>query len=463
MATIKEREGKNGISYLIRVSGGYNIDGEQVVQSMTWKPTPGMTAKQIEKELRRQAVLFEEHCSGRSGGGSVKFETFAKQWFQEYAEHALRPRTIDSLHQLEGRVYAAIGHIHVDKLNGRNIQSFINNLSEDGVRVNRERATIKKALGPVIKEKGLTQRTLADASRVSRTTISAACRGTPIAMETAQKIAKALGVDTKVLFSQTKPIKKLSPKTIRNYHGFISSVLSYAVRMGIIQNNPARNVALPPMEQGEKECYTIEEAQHFLDTLEQAPSKYRAFFILAIYGGFRRGELLGLEWSDLDFENCIVTIRRTSQYTKGRGVFTDTTKTAKSRRSLKLPASVFAVLRQHRATQAQERLLMGDRWNDTNRLFVTAEGQPMRPNTPYYWLKDFCKSTGQRFLGVHQFRHLNASLLINSGADPGTVSSSLGHSQISTTLNIYTHTFAEAQARAGEAVAAALDRGIKTG
>lgn len=106
---------------------------------------------------------------------------------------------------------------------------------------------------------------------------------------------------------------------------------------------------------------------------------------------------------------------------------------------------------------------MGDRWKDTNRLFVTAEGCPMRPSTPYYWLKSFCKATGQRFLGVHQFRHLNASLLIDSGADPRTVSSSLGHSQVSTTLNIYTHTFEAAQARAGEAVAAALERNIKTG
>lgn len=463
MATIKKREGKGGVSYLIRVSGGYSVDGEQVVQSMTWKPTPGMTARQTEKELQRQAVLFEERCSGQSGGGSVKFETFAKQWFKEYAEHTLRPRTLDSLHQLEGRSYAAIGHIHIDKLNGRNIQSFINNLSEDGVRVNREHATIKKPLGPVIKQKGLTQRTLADAAHVSRTTISVACRGEPVAAETAQKIAAVLGVDVKVLFSQNKPTKKLSPKTIRNYHGFISSVLSYAVRMGIIQNNPARNVALPPMAHCEKECYALEEAQHFIDSLSKAPAKYRAFCFLAIYGGFRRGELLGLEWSDLDFDSRVITIRRTSQYTKSRGIFTDTTKTTKSKRSLKLPPSVFDVLRQHRAVQAQERLLMGDRWNDTNRLFVTAEGQLMRPNTPYYWLEDFCKSTGQRFLGVHQFRHLNASLLINSGADPGTVSSSLGHSQISTTLNIYTHTFAEAQARAGEAVAAALERGVNTG
>ena len=102
---------------------------------------------------------------------------------------------------------------------------------------------------------------------------------------------------------------------------------------------------------------------------------------------------------------------------------------------------------------------MGDQWHDSQRLFVNAFGQPMHPNTPYHWLKDFCQETGQRFLGVHHFRHLNASLLINSGADVRTVSASLGHSQVTTTLNIYAHTFAEAQARAGEAVAEALALG----
>ena len=105
---------------------------------------------------------------------------------------------------------------------------------------------------------------------------------------------------------------------------------------------------------------------------------YRTFFVLAIYGGFRRGEILGLEWPDLDFENCVVSIRRTSQYLKERGVFTDTTKTAKSRRTLKLPVEVFDVLKQHRADQALTRLQLGDQWHDSQRLFVNAFGQPMQ-------------------------------------------------------------------------------------
>lgn len=243
---------------------------------------------------------------------------------------------------------------------------------------------------------------------------------------------------------------KLSAKTIRNHAVFVSSVLDYAVKMEAIQDNPCSRVVLPPLEHKEKEVYTLEEAQHFLDSLEAAPLRYQAFFTLAIFGGFRRGELLGLEWPDIDFEGQTVSVRRTSLYTKARGIFTDTTKTWGSQRTLKLPASVFTVLRRYRAEQAQQRLLLGDRWTAGDRLFTNTDGGFMHPNAPYKWLKDFCGRTGQRFLGLHMFRHLSATLLIGGGADVRSVSAALGHSQTSTTLNIYTHSIAEAQARASD-------------
>lgn len=390
MATIRKREGKAGTSYLIRSSCGYDVSGKQVMRSMTWRPNPGMTAKQIERELNRQAVLFDERCAAQSvGNGNVKFETFARQWFEEYAQPNLKAMTIARMHQQEGRVYAAIGHIRLDKLTTRHIQRLIQSLGEEGQN---------KFTGG-----------------------------------------------------------KLSPGTIKKHIDLVSAILSYAVKMGIIQDNPCSRATLPPLEQKEKEVYTLEEAQRFLDSLEAAPLRYQAFFTLAIYSGLRRGELLGLEWADLDFEASIITVRRSSLYTKANGIFTDSTKTRGSYRTLKLSSAVFNVLKRHRANQAKERLLMGDRWTAGDRLFTTSEGKPLHPNAPYKWLERFCGETGQRFLGIHAFRHLNASLMIGGGADVRTVSARLGHSQASTTLNLYAHSFAEAQARAGEVVANLLE------
>lgn len=454
MATIKKREGKTGTSYLIRASCGYDLSGRQVERSMTWKPAPGMTPKQIEKELNRQAVLFDEKCAAQgAGNGNIKFEAFAKQWIAEYAEPNLRPRTVARLHQLEGRTYTALGHIRLDKLTARHIQSFIDNLGEDGISTKRDLAKPKSNFLKVLDEHKLTQKALSERSAVSRSTISSLCRGEGVTLSTAEKLSEALKANIKALFTIQKGSGKLAPKSIQHYLSFVSSVMDYAFRFGMIPENPCKRVTIPTAPTPERECYTIEEAQAFLESLDKAPTKYRAFFVLAIYGGLRRGELLGLEWQDIDFQTQIIKIQRTSQYLKDRGIFTDETKTQKSRRTLKLPACVFEVLRTHRSEQLVERLRMGDQWKDSRRLFTHLDGSPMHPNTPYHWLKRFCEETGQRFLGVHAFRHLNASLLINSGVDVRTVSASLGHSQVTTTLNIYAHTFEEAQAKASEAVA----------
>ena len=111
-------------------------------------------------------------------------------------------------------------------------------------------------------------------------------------------------------------------------------MFSYAVKMGMIQYNPCRAVTLPPLETGkEKTCYTLEEAQAFLDALADAPLCWQVFFSLALFGGFRREELCGFEFSDFDFERCTVSVRRASLYTASEGIFTAPTKTTKSRRT----------------------------------------------------------------------------------------------------------------------------------
>lgn len=382
---------KRGGSYRIRTSCGYTPEGKQVMKSRTWTPAPGMTERQIEKELTRQMVLFEEECHGSSlTDGHVKFETFARQWQKEYVEKALGKRTQASYEYMSGRIYAALGHFYMDKITSRQIQKFINSLGEAGA-------------------------------------------------------------------NETHPERGLSPKSIKNFLSMISAVFAYAIKMGMLQYNPCRAVTLPPLEAGkEKVCYTLEEAQVFLDALMDAPLRWQVFFTLALFGGFRREELCGFEFQDFDFEQHTVSVRRASIYTPKDGIVTTPTKTAKSRRTLKLPAWIFDLVKRLRAEQARQRLAMGDQWHECGRLFTRADGGPIQPEMAYKWLKRFCEEKGLPFYGVHQFRHLNASLLIYNGEDVRAVSAALGHSQTSTTLNIYAHTFETAQARAADALADAL-------
>lgn len=385
MATIRKR----GNSYQIRVSCGYDTSGNQVVQTMTWKPADGMNKKQIEKELQKQAILFEDKCMKGQVTANIKFQDFAEQWFEEYAKLNLRNTSYERMRQLTVRVYPAIGHLRLDKITSRHIQQFINDLALNG---------------------------------------------------------KSL-----------KNGRPLSRKTAVHHLSFISDVFSYAVKMEMLTDNPCRRVTVPKGEKKEKDIYTLEEVAQLFQLLETAPLKYRTFFALAIYSGFRRGEMLGLEWKDIDWEHNVISVRRTSNYTASKGIYTDTTKTKKSQRSLKFPQSVMDLLCEYKAEQDEEREKLGTKWQDYDRLFVKWDGRPMNNNTPYFWLKEFCEANNFRFCDIHSLRHFYASALINKGVDAAAVSGALGHSTITTTTSIYCHVFNQAQARASEAIASVLD------
>lgn len=257
--------------------------------------------------------------------------------------------------------------------------------------------------------------------------------------------------------NQTHEEKGLSPKSVKNHLSLISSVFSYAIKMGMLQYNPCRAVTLPPLETGkERVCYTMEEAQAFLDALTEAPLRWQVFFSLALFGGFRREELCGFEFGDFDFEQHTVSVRRASLYTPQDGIITAPTKTAKSRRTLKLPAWIFDLVKHLQTDQIRQRLALGDQWRECGRLFTKQDGSSIGLQQPYQWLQKFFADHDLPFYGIHQFRHLNASLLIYNNEDIKTVSAALGHSQTSTTLNIYAHTFETAQVRANEAIAEKL-------
>lgn len=384
MANIRKR----GNSYQIRVGVGYKPDGTQISRSMTWSPAPGMSERQIEKELNRQAVIFEEECKSRSAGGMVKFEIFAEEWFSEYAKPNLRNTTFNFLYHQRLRVYRAIGDTSMEKITVRQLQEFINSLSKDG------------------------------ANEVNG--------------------------------------KPLSPKTVRHVLSLVSDIFAYAVRMGIARENPCVRVVLPKLVRKEKKIYTVEETVRLMELLRKEPVKYRAFFYLLIYSGCRRGELLGLEWRDVDFANCLISIRRTSCYTPDRGTYTDTTKTEQSKRTLKLPQEVMDILCELREFQLRQADIFGDKWVESGRLFTKENGEPQHPNTSYHWLEKFCARNGLPFYGLHSFRHLFASLLVSNGVDIVTVSGVLGHSAVSTTSNIYCHMLEDARVRASDTVASAL-------
>ena len=124
MATIRQR----GDSYQIRVSCGYDTNGKQVIRTKSWKPTANMTAKQIEKELNRQAVMFEDACMNGLITTSIKFSDFIEQWKTEYATSHFKRTTMDTMNHALKRIEEELGHFRMDKINSRTIKNLIQSL-----------------------------------------------------------------------------------------------------------------------------------------------------------------------------------------------------------------------------------------------------------------------------------------------------------------------------------------------
>ena len=245
----------------------------------------------------------------------------------------------------------------------------------------------------------------------------------------------------------------LSAKTITHYYTFISDVFNFAESFDMIKSNPCKNVVLPRKVQKEKKIYSQEEVSALLEKLKGEPLKYQAFFYLAAYSGFRRGEMLGLEWKDIDFDENIISVNRTSNYTPERGIYTDVTKTLRSERTIKVSEYIIDILIDLHEEQLQEmKEYKGKDYIYSDRLFIKSNGGPMYPSTPYAWLKKFCTRNNFPFYGVHTFRHFAASALISAGLDVAPVARTLGHSTPGTTLSIYSHAFNTAQAKAAAAM-----------
>jgi len=454
MATVQKRNN----SYLISTSCGYDNQGKQIRKTMTWKPSPGMTPKQIEKELERQAVLFEEQVrTGHYLSGNVKFADFVETWFKDYAETQLRPLTIQRYKQLKGRTVEALGHLQLERIQPQHLLAFYQNLAEPGIKADTAYICTVD-LKAKIKEKKLKIGQFCELARIADTTLRVAWNGQPVSLQSAQNICDALDMKLKQAFKPKDEEQGLSATTIVHYHTFISAILERAVKWGLIVSNPCRRIDPPKMEKKNPQYLNEADAARMMELLQSEAEPNRTIFNLLLYTGMRRGELLGLEWKDIDLDTGVLSICRTSQYTNERGIFTDDVKTSSSHRSMKLPENLVELLKQYKAWQDGEREKIGDRWEDTDRLFTAWNGAPMSLSSPYVQLQNFLKRHNLPKINIHGLRHTNATLLIAQGVNARTVAGRLGHSMTSTTLNIYSHELQSADAAAAEALEGILGK-----
>jgi len=221
----------------------------------------------------------------------------------------------------------------------------------------------------------------------------------------------------------------------------IKSVLNQAVRWKLVPRNPMDGLERPRAEKQRPRYYDQDIAQRAVEALMEEPMKWRIYFLGALLGGLRRGELNALEWPDVDFAAGGVFVRKSYSTTKDGEPVIKEPKTETSERFVDFPEWYMELLRKYRAQWNEERLAVGTKWLGGERqfLFHRGDGRPIYPTTPAHVWYRIMEKHGLPRIRLHDLRHTAATLLIEAGVDLKTIQERLGHSKYTTTADIYAH------------------------
>ena len=388
MAGSIEKRGKN--SYRLIVSEGYDLHGKPLIH----RKTVHGTKKEAEVELAK--FVTEVQNGLVIDGKALKFSEFVEIWKRDYGSKELAPSTYKRYcRMLETRLLPYFGRFYINKIKPTDIMKFYDLLEKDT---------------QIVRKQGNN------------------------------------GAKTK---------KPLSGKTILEHHRLLRAMLHKAVYWQLIVTNPAERVQPHKARKPKRKSYDDEQTKILLENLEQLSiedTKYKVAIILTVFTGVRLGELMGLEWQDIDFKNGIIRINRSSQYLADLGVFTKVPKTESSIREIAIPEFIVSLLEEYKLWYEDQKSFYGELWTDSDRLFVQAQGKPMHPSTISKWFVKFVAQIGLPVINFHGLRHTNASLLVAQNIDIAVISARLGHAQISTTLDFYVHPLLSHNRKAGYAL-----------
>ena len=369
---------KRGSSYLLVVSMGYDYKGNRIKPKQRTVHSPeGLTPKQREKWLNEQAVLFERECKGL-------------------------PQEVDRSITLAKYTELWFQTIAPGKLAKSTLA--------------RERQDIDRFL-PVLGNLKLT--------------------------ELRSEHFRQLYANLRKVKNQ-KTGKPLSECTVEGVHACLCGILSDAMEGGFLDHNPAWRTYRYAGKKKEKVIADEATTQRLIAALEEESLKYETYFKLIIATGMRRGECCGLQWGDINWQERSIHIQRNVVKVTGEDIIVKETKTVAGDRYVYFSLEMESLLKEFQRECAWEAETYDNRkLEDTDYIFRRHGYRlPMTPTTFTWRFKLILKKHGlPTALNVHSLRHTNASLLIAGGADVATVAGLLGHSQPSTTLDIYTHAF----------------------
>lgn len=312
--------------------------------------------------------------------GRVTVSAFLHQWLEDSATQRLRPKTKASYQQIiRLHINPYIGHIPIQKLQPQHLQHWINILTREGWKRPRTKAD--------------------EAAR--------------------------------------RPEKRgISARTAHYARAILRSALNQAMKWGIVPRNVATLITPPRLVRREMTPLQPEQAHRLIEAADA--HRLGTLITAALALGLRQGEALGLQWRDVDLDAGTLHIRHALQRIDKTWTLTEP-KSPRARRTIVLPGIVIASLKTHRTMQLEERLAAGKDWREQGFVFTTANGNPLEPSNLTRVFRALLKAADVPLIRFHDLRHSCATFLLAQGVDPRTIMETLGHSQISLTLNTYSH------------------------
>ena len=438
---------KRGDTYRITVFVGEDMQGRQRRKYATYKPPAGMTARQADKEAEKFAFEFEQQClNGNAPDQTTRFHDFKEKYLTEYAEKQLKVRTYTRYREILARCDDAFGTMRMKDIKPFHLTEFYNNLGELGVRKDRK-YTPNKYAASLIHKSGLTQKDIACGADISLCAIQSILRGNNVSYPTAQKFSDYFKAEIDEAFDPCKD-KPLSGRTIADHHTILSSLFSVAVQWQVIPENPCSRVKPPKYKKTERKYLDENGASALLAALSKEPYHYQIAVYTLLYTGMRRGEVCGLEWSDLDFINNLLTVRHNLLYTPETGLYIDEPKSESSKRVIAMPPDLVTLLKDNRKWQKEQSEKLRDVWIVNDNVIRMPDGNIMRPDTLSTWFHEFVGRNDLPDISLHSLRHTHATLLIASGIPLKSVSARLGHSSVAITGDLYSHAIQSVDAMA---------------
>ena len=232
----------------------------------------------------------------------------------------------------------------------------------------------------------------------------------------------------------------IAASTVKRYATVLRSIVGTAYKLEYIEEDVGRSrrIEFPKEETKEVEVFTLEEVGDILKALESEPWHIRVVIEVALFTGCRRGEIVGLKWADIDFENQRISVKRSIYKLSDGKAREKEPKSKTSIRTISIPERLCKTLTEYRLQQNRHIAYLGDSWKNLDYVFTEEDGYVMNPQTPTKQFDHFLKRHGIRHLKFHGLRHTSATMLLANGCDIKTVSARLGHADITTT-NIYVH------------------------